>query len=137
MLMITIEEAIKELKDASYSEARYGDKDNHHDEVMKRIEAFDMAIQVLEQRLDIHDTCKKCVEFSEFKQKPCEDCISREAVIKIFGEVHPMDYNTQAYITKIQNLPSVTPTISDVENSYDIGYNCGYADAMFDIAEGE
>lgn len=41
--------------------------------------------------------------------KPCGDCISREAVIKIFGEVHPMDYNTQAYITNIQNLPSVTP----------------------------
>ena len=47
--MITIEDAIKELKDASYREARYGDKDNHHDEVMKRIEAFDMAIQVLDQ----------------------------------------------------------------------------------------
>lgn len=38
-----------------------------------------------------------------------EDCVSREAVIKIFGEVHSMDYNTQAYITNIQNLPSVTP----------------------------
>jgi hypothetical protein len=46
---MTNEEAIKELKDASYSEARYGDKDNHRDEVMKRIEAFDMAIQVLVQ----------------------------------------------------------------------------------------
>ena len=46
---MTIEEAIKEIKDASYSEARYGDKDNHRDKVMKRIEAFDMAIQVLVQ----------------------------------------------------------------------------------------
>jgi hypothetical protein len=34
-------------------------------------------------------------------------------------------------------MPSVTPTISDVENSYDIGYNCGYADAMCDISESE
>lgn len=70
------------------------------------------------------------------EQQSCEDCISREAVIKIFGEVHPMDYNTQAYITNIQNLPSVTPSIPDVENNYNIGYNCGYADAMIDIAEG-
>ena len=69
------------------------------------------------------------------EQQPCEDCISREAVIKIFGEVHPMDYNTQAYITNIQNLPSVTPSIPDVENNYNIGYNCGYTDAMIDIAE--
>ena len=46
---MTIEEAIKEIKDASYSEARYGDKDNHHDEVIKRIDAFDMAIKALNQ----------------------------------------------------------------------------------------
>lgn len=70
------------------------------------------------------------------KIKPCEDCISREAVIKIFGEVHPMDYNTQAYITNIQNLPSVTPSIPNVENDFNLGYNSGYADAMFDISEG-
>lgn len=43
------------------------------------------------------------------KQEPSDDCISREAAIKAFGDVHPMDYNTQAYITNIQNLPSVTP----------------------------
>lgn len=39
--------------------------------------------------------------------EPCNDCISRKAVLNVFGEVHPMDYNTQAYITKIQELPSV------------------------------
>ena len=115
---MTIEEAIKELIDASHREAKYGDTNNHYYEIMMRIEAFDMAIKALETQ-------------------PCEDCISREAVIKIFGEVHPMDYNTQAYITNIQNLPSVTPTITDVENNYNIGYNCGYADAMFDITESE
>lgn len=38
-----------------------------------------------------------------------EECISREAALKIFGDAHPMDYNTQAYITAIKNLPSVTP----------------------------
>lgn len=46
---MTIEEAIKELKDASDSEVRYGDTYNHYYEIMKRIDAFDMAIQVLVQ----------------------------------------------------------------------------------------
>lgn len=46
--MIT-EEAIKELREASDSEVRYGDIDNHYDEVMKRVEAFDMAIKALEE----------------------------------------------------------------------------------------
>ena len=45
---MTTEEAIKELKDASDSEVRYGDTKRHYDEVMKRIEAFDMAIKALE-----------------------------------------------------------------------------------------
>ena len=45
---MTTKEAIKELKDASDSEVRYGDTKRHYDEVMKRIEAFDMAIKALE-----------------------------------------------------------------------------------------
>lgn len=56
---MTTEEAIKELKDASDSEVRYGDTEHHYNEVMKRIEAFDMAIKAL-------------------KQQPCDDCISRQ-----------------------------------------------------------
>jgi hypothetical protein len=60
------------------------------DNSIKINRALDMAIKALEEQ-------------------PCEDCISRQAVLDIFDEVHPMDYNTQAYITNIQNLPSVTP----------------------------
>lgn len=67
---MTIEEAIKELKDASYSEARYGDKVNHRDEVMKRIEAFDIAIKALEQQ-------------------PCEDCI-RELIREFDNKHHAL-----------------------------------------------
>lgn len=44
---MTREEAIKQLKDASDSEVRYGDIDNRYDEVMKRVEAFEMAIEAL------------------------------------------------------------------------------------------
>jgi hypothetical protein len=47
---MTNDEAIKELKDASDSEVRYGDTKNHYDEVMRRVEAFDMAIKALEAK---------------------------------------------------------------------------------------
>lgn len=47
---MTPQEAIQELKDASNSEVRYGDTEHHYDEVMKRVEAFDMAIKALEQQ---------------------------------------------------------------------------------------
>ena len=143
---MTIEEAIKELKDASYSEARYGDKDNHRDKVMKRIEAFDMAIKRLEELLEIHDNCKKCIEFSNFEQQPCEDCISRAKALEMLGDEPENWTDTEKEIQEVndyrwfksilEELPSVTPSIPDVENNYNIGYNCGYADAMFDISEG-
>lgn len=48
---MTNEEAIKELRDASDSEVRYGDTEYHYDKVMKRVEAFDMAIKALEIEL--------------------------------------------------------------------------------------
>lgn len=68
-----------------------------------------IAIEALEFDLDKHDeeVIKNTVE--TLWGEPYEDCISREAAIKVFGDVHPMDYNTQAYITNIQNLPPVTP----------------------------
>jgi hypothetical protein len=88
------------------------------------------------------------------EQQPCEDCISREAVIKHLENI-TMDTNPDHYGSKdkwyqangfnlckvgiemyVKNLPSVTPT-SDAEDKYDIGYNCGYADAMCDIAGSE
>ena len=50
---MTKEEAIKELRDASDSEVRYGDTEYHYDKVMKRVEAFDMAIKALKQETKI------------------------------------------------------------------------------------
>lgn len=54
-----IEEAIIEIKDASDSEVRYGDTKHHHDEVIKRVEAFDMAIKALAQQICDND-CEHC-----------------------------------------------------------------------------
>ena len=96
---ITIEEAIKELRDASDSEVRYGDKEHHYDEVMKRVEAFDMAIKALEQQ-------------------PCEDCISREAlrnlkvsvpIAPIFTDDNHIKYRDAVFYDDIIDLPSVNP----------------------------
>lgn len=48
---MTPEEAIKELREASDSEVRYGDTEHHYDEVMKRVEALDLAIKSLDIEL--------------------------------------------------------------------------------------
>ena len=97
---MTIEEAIKELIDASHREAKYGDTNNHYYEIMMRIEAFDMAIKALEQQ-------------------PCEDCISREALLDKLEE--PMNWTDseaelqeqrdyEGFIELVKSMPSITPT---------------------------
>ena len=40
-----------------------------------------------------------------------DDLISRQATIDAFGDVHPLDYNAQAYLSKIKDLPSAQPEI--------------------------
>ena len=45
----------------------------------------------------------------KYKQEPCEDAISRQAVLEVFGDIHPLDYHTNGYVLKIQKLPSVNP----------------------------
>lgn len=90
---------------------------------------------------EIANSCLKAIKALE--QQSCEDCISRQAVKEMLMEewdkYMPMelDINLSFVLEKISELPSVIPTIPDVENDFNIGYNCGYADAMFDIAEGE
>ena len=69
------------------------------------------------------------------EQQPCEDCISREEALK---HTH-IEYDDDGighrvvYAENIEELPSVTPSIPDVEDNFDIGYNCSCADAMCDI----
>ena len=80
---------------------------------------------------------------SEMEQ--VEDCISREetlnninALIAEYIPLMPTGWTLPLNIAKtINELPSVTPSIPDVENDFNLGYNCGYADAMNDIAESE
>lgn len=46
-----------------------------------------------------------------------EDLISRQAVLDIFGDVHPMDYNAMAYLKQIKELPSVQPKPAECEDA--------------------
>ena len=39
------------------------------------------------------------------------DCISRQAAIDALGEVHPLDYNSQAIKSRIEQLPPIQPEI--------------------------
>lgn len=93
--------------------------------------------------------CYECVKgmADNFETQPTDaDCISRAELlaridaerkhlldIKMDGAEHIIVHHARRII---EDMPSITPTISDVENNYNIGYNCGYADAMFDISEG-
>jgi hypothetical protein len=53
--------------------------------------AFDMAIKALEQ-------------------KPCEDCVSRQAVLNLFNKSAYYSWEMCLLKRKIEELPSVTPT---------------------------
>lgn len=37
------------------------------------------------------------------------DLISRQAAIEAIGEVHPLDYNGQAILTRLKELPTIDP----------------------------
>ena len=133
---MTNEEAIKELKEASDSEVRYGDTEHHYNEVMKRVEAYDMAIKALKQKKSYKSDARRWKRryldlrqriFKLEEREPCEDCISRQALRQKLQEHH--DFFVNAYggfsnlpqndkarideisscIAEVVNAPSVTP----------------------------
>ena len=75
------------------------------------------------------------------KMEQVEDCISRYAVDELSKELVHTTRDKADFLCnfweRLQKLPPVTPSIPDVENDFNLGYNCGYADAMNDIAESE
>ena len=40
-----------------------------------------------------------------------DDLISRREALDVFGDVHPLDYNTIGYVNKIKGLPAVNQWI--------------------------
>ena len=86
-------------------------------------------------------------------ENQCEDYISRKDILEAIETWDKFGVNAEQKLIRwkdhyvpyvhlddvknaIANMPSVTPT-SDAEDKYDIGYICGYTDAMSDIAESE
>ena len=57
---MTNEEAIKNIREHCY----------FSNLVPTAREALNLAIKALEQLQDVHDTCKNCIEFSEFEKLP-------------------------------------------------------------------
>ena len=79
----------------------------------------------------------------KYKQEPCDDAISRQAVLEVFGDVHPLDYHTNGYVLKIQKLPPVNPQpkigywIEKDDNLYECS-ECGqyiYSETEHDLLE--
>ena len=56
-------------------------------------EYLDMAIKALEQ--------------------PEGDLISRQAVLDLFGDIHPLDYNARAYVAQIKELPTAEQNLKE------------------------
>lgn len=42
------------------------------------------------------------------------DLISRQAVLDLFGDIHPLDYNAQAYVSQIKELPTIPQTFKPI-----------------------
>ena len=99
---MTTEEAINELRDASDSEVRYGDTEHHYNEVMKRIEAFDMAIKALEQ-------------------EPCEDCTVIKKLSKKYYIEDAYGYTDENIVSKLNEIIDVVNKLSSVTSTRPTG----------------
>lgn len=64
------------------------------------------------------------------------DLISRQAVLDLFGDIHPMDYNARAYVTQIKELPSAEKTAEVRPMQVELEAD-GYADGelVYDFAK--
>ena len=64
------------------------------------------------------------------KGKRCAmDLIDRQAAIDALGDIHPLDYNAQAYLDRIKRLPSAWSTL--------YGYNIEHLDLIARVLQKE
>lgn len=105
---MTNERAINVIKDIKNY---YNDKSEYYEDGYigfdkEDNEAIDLAIKALEQQ-------------------PCEDCISRKAVLDLVADY---DLSMGQVVKGIHALPSVTPTNEDISEAYIKGYDYGVKD---------
>lgn len=61
--------------------------------------------------------------------------ISRKDALAVFGDVHPMDYNTNAYIEKIKTIPTADVVVRKHGQWKDSNYNLVWnADGVYKAA---
>ena len=100
---MTREEAIEELKilkEGYWDDDGYGHKTEQYDNTML---ALDMAINALEQEQDM--TIAYLMGKYEDKE-PCEDAISRQAVLSLWG----LRLSDKEIYMAIHDMPSITPS---------------------------
>lgn len=76
---------------------------------MKAIITVDVPEHQIGQEVSVYFKDTMCVKSVCTPLTEPDDCVSREAVLDIFGDIHPLDYNTNAYVSQIKKLPSVQP----------------------------
>ena len=91
-MKMTKEEAIQELIDASQEEAKYGDKDNHYCEIMRRIDAFDMGVKALEKQennfyeiVDFFNDIMHTIDVAALGESKDNVRFARSIVYKVFA----------------------------------------------------
>ena len=76
---------------------------------MTREEAYRLAMRACEETWN-EKTCNQIKEALE--QEPCDDAISRQAVLELIDQQYPM---LTGFKVPINELPPVTPTIMEGE----------------------
>ena len=89
---MTNEEVIKELIDAIQEESKYGDKENHYSDVMRRIDAFDIAVKSLEQQtkgfaeiVDFFNDIMHTIDVAALGESKDNVRFARSIVYKVFA----------------------------------------------------
>ena len=57
-----------------------------------------------------------------------DELIRRGDAVAVFGDVHPLDYNAQSYLSQIKKLPARSPQIEIAADIYDevVGHHCEF-----------
>lgn len=143
---MTNEEAIKIIKSECYTANLL-----NLDRTRMVNTALDLAIKALEQQSRDCKTCKhsdngncagteechECMWESKYEQQPCEDCISRDAVLNLFSKSDEYRWETTWIRRKIEKLPSVTPKYTDEEIDKAQLVEQAYVDKMVELAVDE
>ena len=114
---MTNEEAIKEIQDASDYEVRHGDIEHHHEDIMRRVEAFEKAVNALQK-------------------EPCEDAVSRGKVNMLCARyLKTATDDHVAFYEHFCDLPSVTPTRKASEWQQDHAILKAHADGANEVVD--